>query len=121
MHCACAWMCRLVSALALTAAAAAAGEASADGSVSADAMAKVLAGVTFLKEMGNFDNAKHAMSLFSKVADAHVAEARPQRHRREGGANAGGDRSADVVVAVCLCRGLPLATYCLRESGGEPA
>lgn len=66
---------RLVSTLALCAAAAAAEGAA--NTVSADSLAKVLAGVTFLKEMGNFDNAKHAMSLFSKVADAHVAEARP--------------------------------------------
>jgi hypothetical protein len=105
MHRACAWVCRLVSVLALCAAAAAAGEASADGSVSADAMAKVLAGVTFLKEMGNFDNAKHAMSLFSKVADAHVAEARPQRHRQEGGAEADGDRRAACLRTCSACAG----------------
>jgi len=121
-HCACARLCRLVSALALCAAAAAAGEASADGSVSADAMAKVLAGIAFLKEMGNFDNAKHAMSLFSKVADAHVAEARPQWHRRQGGAGAEGGRRA-----ACSRRPLPVTgpTVChatrLCKAGSDRA
>ena len=65
--------CRLVGALALCACANAAAETHDDA---ADSMAKVLAGVTFLKELGNFQNAQHAMSIFGKVADAHISEAR---------------------------------------------
>ena len=64
---------RLVGALALCACAHAAAETHDDA---ADSMAKVLAGVTFLKELGNFQNAQHAMSVFGKVADAHISEAR---------------------------------------------
>lgn len=67
-----AW-CRLVGALALCACANAAAESHDDA---ADSMAKVLAGVTFLKELGNFQNAQHAMNIFGKVADAHISEAR---------------------------------------------
>ena len=64
---------RLVGALALCVCANAAAETHDDA---ADSMAKVLAGVTFLKELGNFQNAQHAMSIFGKVADSHITEAR---------------------------------------------
>ncbi len=71
----CAWG-RLVSTVALFACAAAAADT--DGSLSADTLAKVLAGVTYVKELGNIDNAKHAMTLFTNVADAHIGEARAE-------------------------------------------
>lgn len=71
----CAWG-RLVGTVALFACAAAAADT--DGSLSADTLAKVLAGVTNVKELGNIDNAKHAMTLFTNVADAHIGEARAE-------------------------------------------
>ena len=65
---------RLVGVLALCACATSAAD---DHSDAADMMAKVLAGVAFVKELGNFQNAQHAMNIFGTVADAHISEARP--------------------------------------------
>ena len=69
-------MCRLRLVAAALMCACPAAHALDAGSMSADELAKVLAGVTFIKEMGNVANAKHAMNLFSKVADVHIGEAR---------------------------------------------